>query len=95
MKKKFAIIFGEPNSINSEIIAKSWIRINNKLRRKFFIIGNFDILKKQLNKIRIKIPIIKLNNFNEIKQTTSLQVLNIPLKFKTPFEVTKKIIQFT
>ena len=90
MKKKFAIISGEPNSINSEIIAKSWIRLNKKLRSKFFVIGNFEILKKQLNKIRIKIPIIKLNNFNEIKQTKSLQVLDIPLKFKNPFEVSKK-----
>ena len=41
MNKLIAIIAGEPNSINSEIIAKAW-----KKRRKLkniFIIGNYSI----------------------------------------------------
>ena len=40
MKKKFCIIIGEPNSINSEIIFKSWKNLKHKTRQKIIIIGN-------------------------------------------------------
>ncbi len=89
MKKKFAIVSGEPNSINTEIIAKSWKHLNKNLRGKFFVIGSYEILKKQLIKIGIKIPIVRLNNFTEIKQINSLQVLDVPLRFKNPYEIAK------
>ena len=46
---KFAIILGEPNSINSEILAKS---IASK--SKCIVIGNFDLLKSQLKYLKIK-----------------------------------------
>ena len=42
MENKIAIIMGEPTSINSEIIAKSWNKLKNK--KNFFIIGSFDLL---------------------------------------------------
>ncbi len=89
MKKKFAIVSGEPNSINTEIIAKSWKHLNKNLRGKFFVIGSYEILKKQLIKIGIKIPIVRLNSFTEIKQINSLQVLDVPLRFKNPYEIAK------
>jgi 4-hydroxy-L-threonine phosphate dehydrogenase PdxA len=38
MKNLIAIVAGEPESINSEIIAKAWKKINFKNR--LFIIGN-------------------------------------------------------
>ena len=52
MKKPLAIIAGEPNSISSEIIFKSW-----KLRGQFtykplFIIGNIQLLNLQKKKIK-------------------------------------------
>ena len=34
MKKKIIIIMGDPNSINSEIIFKSWKKINNSLKKR-------------------------------------------------------------
>ena len=34
MKKKILIVGGDPNSINSEIIFKSWNRINNSIKKK-------------------------------------------------------------
>ncbi len=34
MKKKIIIIAGDPNSINSEIIYKSWKKINISLKKK-------------------------------------------------------------
>ena len=35
--KPILIVAGEPNSINSEIIAKSWKKINKKKKRKNFL----------------------------------------------------------
>ena len=51
MIKSIAIIAGEPNSINSEIIAKAWIK---KKKQKIFVIGNYLLLKKQLDNILVK-----------------------------------------
>ena len=53
MNKPIAIIAGEPNSISSEIIFKSW-----KLRKKyfykpFFVIGSYNLFKLQKKKIKI------------------------------------------
>ena len=45
MKKLIAIVAGEPNSINSEIIAKSW-KVNKK-NKNLFVIGNYYLLKNR------------------------------------------------
>ena len=86
--KKIAIISGEPNSINSEIIGKSWsvIRHNKNI---FFIIGNFLLLKKQFIQNKIKVPIIKRNSIDEISASKRLQIIDIPLNFKNPYKVQK------
>jgi len=34
MIKKIILLSGDPNSINSELIFKSWKKINNKLKKK-------------------------------------------------------------
>ena len=87
MKKLIAIVAGEPNSINSEIIAKSWKQIKNK--NNLFIIGNYLLIKKQINQIGLKIKISKINSINEIINKNNLNVLNIPLKFKSTFNINK------
>ena len=54
MSKPIAIIAGEPNSISSEIIFKSW-KLRKKYNHKiFFIIGNVNILNSQKKKIKIQ-----------------------------------------
>ena len=40
MKKKLLIISGDPNSINSELIFKSWIKLSNK-DKKIYLITNY------------------------------------------------------
>jgi 4-hydroxythreonine-4-phosphate dehydrogenase len=85
MNKLIAIIAGEPNSINSEIIAKAWKK-KNKIKN-IFIIGNYSILKKQIVKLGIKIPIIKIDKFEDFKNVRKLFVLDVPLKFKSIFDV--------
>ena len=47
MNKSIAIIAGEPNSISSEIIFKSWKLRKKYIHKKFFIIGNIKTLNLQ------------------------------------------------
>ena len=47
MKKIIGIIAGDPNSINSEIIAKTWKKKSNFRNLDIFIIGSFFLLKKK------------------------------------------------
>ena len=65
MKNLIAIVAGEPNSINSEIIVKAWRKL--KKNRNIFIIGNYSILSKQILKLGIKISLHKINKI-EIKK---------------------------
>ena len=46
MKKIVAIIAGDPDSINSEIIAKTWKKRNISKNLNIFIIGNYNLIKK-------------------------------------------------
>ena len=85
MNNLIAIIAGEPNSINSEIIAKSWIK--KKKLKNVFIIGNYSILKKQILKLGIKIPLIKINKLEDFQKDEKLFVLDVPLQFKSTFNV--------
>ena len=50
MNKPIAIIAGEPNSISSEIIFKSWKLKNKFVHKPFFIIGNIKLLNLQIKK---------------------------------------------
>ena len=84
MKKLIAIVAGEPNSINSEIIAKAWKSKSTK--KNLFIIGNYELFKKQINKIGIKIKTQKIDSIAEIKNKKYLYILDVPLKYKSLFE---------
>ena len=80
---KFAIILGEPNSINSEILEKSLVQ-----KRKVLLIGSYNLFKKQLTILKKKIFIKKITSFEEYsKKTKGFTILDVPLKFKKPFEV--------
>ena len=74
---KFAIILGEPNSINSEILAKSIA-----YKKQCIIIGSYDLLEKKLKKLKVKIKLNKKNITFKKKSIKSLNVLDVPLKFK-------------
>ena len=88
MKKPLAIIAGEPNSISSEIIFKSW-----KLRRQYthkplFIIGSIRLLNLQKKKLKHRIKIKKINKNFKINELngTELPVYDIKYNQKKPFE---------
>ncbi len=82
----FAIILGEPNSINSEILAKS-----NAINKKAIIIGNYNLLKSQLKTLKINRKLKKIENFEKIKKfSKALHIFDVPLKFKNAFSVSPK-----
>ncbi len=56
MRKNIIIILGEPNSIAYEIFLKSLNYIKNQ-KFKFIIIGNYSLLKRQADFLKIKINI--------------------------------------
>ena len=91
MKNLIAIIAGEPNSINSEIIAKAWKK-SGKLKN-IFIIGNYSLLKIQILKLGIKIPLIKINKLKDLKKEKKLFILDVPLKFKSIFNVSSSEVK--
>ena len=82
----FVIILGEPNSINSEILAKS-IAFKNKA----IVVGNYNLLKSQLKILKINRKLKRVKNPEKIvKFSKALHVLDIPLKFNNPFSVNYK-----
>ena len=86
-KKPILIICGEPNSIFSEIIIKSFKKFKSK--KPILLIGSHNLMLSQLKKMKIKTEfnLIKLNS-NLIKQldTVRINILNVDYKFKKPFE---------
>jgi len=91
MKNLIAIVAGEPNSINSEIIVKAWKK--RKKLKNIFIIGNYLILQKQISKLGFKTPIVKINKLDEFKRQEKLFVLDVPLKFKSIFNVSSRDVK--
>ena len=88
MTKAIAIIAGEPNSISSEIIFKSWKLRKQYVHKPLIIIGSIQLLNSQKKKLKyhIKIKEIK-NNFNlKSLNKGGLPVYNVDYKQKKPFD---------
>ena len=61
MNKSLAIIAGEPNSISSEIIFKSWKLRKQYTHKPLFIIGSIRLLNLQKKKLKYQIKIKKID----------------------------------
>ncbi len=90
MNNLIGIIAGEPNSINSEIIAKTWKKKDDFKSLNIFVVGNYLLIKKQLKSIGIKINIKKISNINLKNFKKALLIYDVPLKFNNPFRVSPK-----
>jgi 4-hydroxythreonine-4-phosphate dehydrogenase len=88
MNKSIAIIAGEPNSISSELIFKSWQLRKKYIHKPLFIIGNVQLLNLQKKKLNYQIKIKKIDNNFKISELKSneLPVYNIEYKQKKTFE---------
>ena len=88
MKKPIAIIAGEPNSISSEIIFKTW-KLKRKYKHKpFFIIGSIQLLNSQMKKLKYNIKIKKIDKNFSVKDLikNELPVYDVKYNQKKPFE---------
>ena len=83
-----AIIAGEPNSISSEIIFKSWLLIKKFTHRPILVIGNIELLNIQKKRMKFKISIKEVNkNFkNADLYGNKLPVYNVNYKQKKIFQ---------
>ena len=71
MIKPIAIILGEPNSISSEIIFKSWIKKKKFKHLPCLVIGNYNLLCRQLKYFKFKEP-FELHYNGELPARTGL-----------------------
>ena len=72
MNKCIAILAGEPNSVSSEIIFKTWKQKSQYTNTHIFIIGSIDLLNLQKKKLKYKIKIKKIGkdfNINDLKSS--------------------------
>ena len=92
MIKPIAIVAGEPNSISSEIIFKSWKLRNRYAHKPFIVIGSIHLLNLQKKKLRsnIKIREIRKNLSSYDLDSNELFVYNVDYKQKKPFQKISK-----
>ena len=88
MTKPIAIIAGEPNSISSEIIFKSWKSRKQYIHKPLMIIGSIKLQNIQKKKLKHHIRIKKIkSNFNmKDLRGNELPVYNVEYKQKRSFQ---------
>ena len=88
MSKSIAIIAGEPNSISSEIIFKSWKLKKQYVHKPLFVIGSIRLLNLQMKRLKYKIKIKKINKHFNIRDLNEIElpVYDIDFTQKKPFE---------
>ena len=81
------IVWGEPNSIFSEIFLKTIKKYKNK--KPIILIGSFKLFKDQVKKLKIKLNYKSFNlidkNLNNLL-INKINFLNVEYKYKKPFE---------
>ena len=90
MKNIILLIAGDPNSINSELVFKSWRRLKQRTRKNIILIGSYNLIQKQKKKLKFNINLFKITNIDDYKSINSLNILDIPLRFKDCFKVPRK-----
>jgi 4-hydroxythreonine-4-phosphate dehydrogenase len=88
--KKILIVAGDPNSINSEIIFKSWLKLNNSIKKKIYIIANYELIQEQFSELNYSLRLKNVDNLNITGESNELKIINVGLKFNKVFSVEKK-----
>ena len=91
MKRKIIIFTGDPNSINSEIIHKTWNKLDKKLKKRIYFISNYNLIKSQFKKLKYNTKINKVENIFDQEGNLNIKILDVNLKFQNPFSVKKNI----
>ena len=85
MKKKIILVLGDPNSINSEIIFKSWKKLSASLKKRIYIIANYDLILSQFKKLNYSLSCVLVKNIYEKQNNKQLKIIDINLNFEKPF----------
>ena len=97
MTKPIAIILGEPNSIASEIIFKSWIKKKNFKHLPCLVIGNYNILYRHLKYFNFNLKIKLIEESFKLKDLkgSAIPVIDVKYSQKKIFEkISKKSNKF-
>ena len=97
MIKPIAIILGEPNSISSEIIFKSWIKKKKFRHHPCLVIGNYNLLYRHLKyfKFNLNLKLIEKNFKLDDLKGTAIPVIDIEYGQNKIFEkISKKSNKF-
>ena len=78
------IVLGEPYSIFSEILGKYFSK-KQKFKKKIIIIGNEDLLIKQLKKLKHNFSINKILNYKEAKKN-KINLIDVKFKYNKIFD---------
>ena len=81
--KYILIVLGEPYSTFSEIIGKYFIK-EKKFKEKVILIGNINLLNKQLKKLNYFLKLNQIKNLNEAKNNT-INIINVKFNNKKVF----------
>jgi 4-hydroxythreonine-4-phosphate dehydrogenase len=90
MSKKILLFSGDPNSVNSEIIFKSFKNLSSTIKKKIYIIANYQLLKDQFKKLNFSQKIVKVKSIDDLKKSDKIKILDIKIKYKNVFEISKK-----
>ena len=81
--KYILIVHGEPFSIFSEVLGKYFIK-KRKFKKKIIIIGNKQLLKKQLKKLKYNFPLNEIKNYLD-SEINSINIIDINFSHKKIF----------
>ena len=81
--KYILIVHGEPFSIFSEVLGKYFIK-KRKFKKKIIIIGNKQLLKKQLKKLKYNFPLNEIKNYLDA-DINSINIIDINFSYKEIF----------
>ena len=88
--KTLLIVLGEPYSIFSEILFKSFKHNSiKKIKKKIILVGSKELLEKQMIKLGFKFKLneIKIQEINKLKiYKDKINIININYKFKKIFD---------
>ena len=83
-EKKIIIVLGDPNSINSEIIFKSWI--STPLKKRIYIIANYNLILSQFKKLNYSLSCVLVKNIYQKQNNKKLKIIDINLNFENHFQ---------
>tara|TARA_X000001036_G_C20683998_1_gene806907 strand:+ start:792 stop:1748 length:957 start_codon:yes stop_codon:yes gene_type:complete len=88
--KKIGLILGEPNSINSEILYKSWKKLKKVNKNKLLVIGSYSLLKAQFKRLSYRINLNLITDLEKKLDPKKINLIDVNLKFKDCFNIDKK-----